>query len=539
MAVCCASCGFSGAAAVVAGAFSFEAAAKGNALKASRQKDASVLAHAMERRLNQIHGEIQLRLCNLQTVQRRYSQHESWCKSFDRLGWIKHINARRFSGLLALSNIFQISQSSKNSRASTYYAVLRSRNQTELLYCYECPKFEESGAVSMSTGNPVPVANMQGAAQPWTRTITIMIDGVNKDSHLERFQCQLKEIGGVFDVLIGPFMEGGIRGGYVTVDLHVKSDVTSVSLIRDIQALGGDLLILPYRLHSWLWRGHRISYAVAGCGRPIILVHGFGGNSGHFAKLIPYLVDHYRVYALDLLGFGASDKPVDANYGPELWAEIILEFSKEFAQEGAVLVGNSIGSLSALTAATMGGSGMFRGLVLLNCAGAMNRKGLTQDDPLIRIFSPIFAAVEYLLQRPWIATFLFDRFRRKENVRKILMEQAYKNKESVTDQLVDILHYPSTLPGAKDVFVKVFTGDPGPRPEALMKGISMPLLVLWGDSDRWTPVNGSVAEYFMKLAKERDNISVYALPDVGHCPHDDRPELAADYILPFLSSINW
>lgn len=51
-----------------------------------------------------------------------------------------------------------------------------------------------------------------------------------------------------------------------------------------------------------------------------------------------------------------------------------------------------------------------RGLVLLNCAGAMNRKGLIQDDPLIRLLSPIFSAIEYLLQRPRVADFIFDRY---------------------------------------------------------------------------------------------------------------------------------
>lgn len=51
-----------------------------------------------------------------------------------------------------------------------------------------------------------------------------------------------------------------------------------------------------------------------------------------------------------------------------------------------------------------------RGLVLLNCAGAMNRKGLTQDGALLKIMSPIFAVVEYFLQRPKIASFLFDKF---------------------------------------------------------------------------------------------------------------------------------
>ena len=57
-----------------------------------------------------------------------------------------------------------------------------------------------------------------------------------------------------------------------------------------------------------------------------------GGNSGHFARLIPYLADNYRVYAIDLLGFGASDKPHDVKYGPELWAELLCgNFLQKYA----------------------------------------------------------------------------------------------------------------------------------------------------------------------------------------------------------------
>jgi pimeloyl-ACP methyl ester carboxylesterase len=74
-------------------------------------------------------------------------------------------------------------------------------------------------------------------------------------------------------------------------------------------------------------RGNKINYAVAGCGKPLILIHGFGGNAGHFARLIPYLAENHRVYAIDLLGFGASDKPANVEYGPELWADLVCGVS--------------------------------------------------------------------------------------------------------------------------------------------------------------------------------------------------------------------
>lgn len=50
-----------------------------------------------------------------------------------------------------------------------------------------------------------------------------------------------------------------------------------------------------------------------------------------------------------------------------------------------------------------------RGVVLLNCAGAMNRKGLAQDGLALRLVAPIFIVVEYLLQQPKVANFLFNK----------------------------------------------------------------------------------------------------------------------------------
>ena len=57
--------------------------------------------------------------------------------------------------------------------------------------------------------------------------------------------------------------------------------------------------------------------------------------------------DLLQVYAIDLLGFGASDKP-PLTYSTELWRDQLLDFLREFTDAPAVLIGNSIGSLISL-----------------------------------------------------------------------------------------------------------------------------------------------------------------------------------------------
>ena len=103
------------------------------------------------------------------------------------------------------------------------------------------------------------------------------------------------------------------------------------------------------------------------------MVHGFGASSGHWRKNVPFLAQTHKVFAIDLLGFGRSDKPLIA-YSIDLWRDLVLDFVAEFAEQPAVLVGNSIGSLTCLAASAADTAGRISGLVLINCAGGMNNK---------------------------------------------------------------------------------------------------------------------------------------------------------------------
>jgi len=70
------------------------------------------------------------------------------------------------------------------------------------------------------------------------------------------------------------------------------------------------ILGLETQAKIWHWRGFKITYQSAGeTGPAIVLVHGFGASWGHWRKNIPVLGEKCRCFALDLIGFGGSDKP--------------------------------------------------------------------------------------------------------------------------------------------------------------------------------------------------------------------------------------
>ena len=275
----------------------------------------------------------------------------------------------------------------------------------------------------------------------------------------------------------------------------------------------------------WNWQGNNIYYTVAGSGKPIILLHGFGASIGHWRKNIPALAaGGYQVFALDLLGFGASDK-APAAYSMELWQELVVDFCREKVQEPAVFVGNSIGALLSLML-VVNYPEMASGGVLLNCAGGLNHRPEELRFPLRQIMG-FFTK---LVASPAVGPFLFDRIRQKHRLRNTL-RQVYGNKEAITPELIEMIYEPTNHPGAQEVFATILTAPPGPQPSELLPKVQRPLLVIWGEDDPWTPVAG--AGIFQEFAS-KINLQFTTIPKTGHCPHDERPEEVNRLILSWL-----
>ena len=284
----------------------------------------------------------------------------------------------------------------------------------------------------------------------------------------------------------------------------------------------------PLEKQTWEWRGHQIQYTSVGTGHPLVLIHGFGASIGHWRKNIPVLAAAgYQVFALDLLGFGSSAKPA-IDYTLDLWVEMIRDFWLAKIQQPAVFVGNSIGGLICLMILAEHPE-IAAGGVLLNSAGGLNHRPDELSLPL-RVVMGSFAK---LVSSKAIGSWLFNRVRQKARIRGSL-KQVYKNSEAITDELVDLLHLPSCDPGAQAVFASVLTAPAGPRPAELLPRIQAPLLVLWGEADPWTPIAGS--QIYQKLTETQD-VQFVGIPDTGHCPHDERPEIVNPLILNWLKTI--
>jgi pimeloyl-ACP methyl ester carboxylesterase len=296
--------------------------------------------------------------------------------------------------------------------------------------------------------------------------------------------------------------------------------------------------------HTYRWasrqtgREHAIRYATAGCGEPVLLCHGFGGNIDYWrAAMPPIAAEGFKVYAIDYLGFGCSDKPADASYSIELWTELTRDFMREFIQRPCALVGNSLGSLIALNTAATDDAGAVKALALLNCAGGMNSKFVVTESERAAwqraLLGLLFGLIDYVLLTPALRDRAFRAYSSEANVRKIL-ESVYVDKARVDDELVRAILGPAADPAAAEVFARVLTGDPGTSPFEMVDSVRAPILAVWGDRDTFTPLDGPTGRLFTRLALERPDSAAMRVVEAGHAPHDDNPQAVINVLLPFL-----
>lgn len=281
---------------------------------------------------------------------------------------------------------------------------------------------------------------------------------------------------------------------------------------------------------TWRWQGYQLPYRVQGEGVPLVLIHGFGAAIGHWRNNQEVLAAAgYRVFAVDLLGFGAADKP-DRPYSLDLWTDQLLAFWRENIGEPAVFVGNSIGALLSLMLVTRHPE-IARGGVLINCAGGLNHR----PEELPWLLRGVMGLFTQVVASPGFGPFIFDRIRRPEQIRRTL-RQVYHDHRAVTDELVELIATPACDPGARQVFAAILTAPPGPKPEELLADLQRPLLVLWGDRDPWTPIAGS--QIYQDLAEAGDRgVTFQAIGDAGHCPHDEQPDTVNRAILAWLETL--
>lgn len=165
-------------------------------------------------------------------------------------------------------------------------------------------------------------------------------------------------------------------------------------------------------------------------------------------------------------------------------------------------------------------------VILIDCAQrALDDKRLTEQPPLRRWGRP---ALKACIRQRWLTNALFNALAKPGVIRRVLL-QAYPSGNNVNDELVNLLLQPALAPGASEAFrgfINLFKDRLAPD---LLENIHTPVAMLWGEQDPWEPV--SVAAQWQQLDMVK---SLDILPGLGHCPHDEDPELINSHLVKLL-----
>ncbi|KAJ4913883.1 alpha/beta-Hydrolases superfamily protein [Raphanus sativus] len=325
-----------------------------------------------------------------------------------------------------------------------------------------------------------------------------------------------------------------VRGGIVASGVSVMGTPPSPPSAASQPIQGGERLAFkPEGYNFWEWRGHKIHYVVQGEGLPLVLIHGFGASVFHWRYNIPELAKKYKVYALDLLGFGWSDKAL-IEYDAMVWTDQVIDFIKEIVKEPSVVVGNSLGGFTALSVA-VGLPEQVTGVALLNSAGQFaseSRKQEEAEEPSA-LTKFIVKPLKEIFQRV-VLGFLFWQAKQPSRIESVL-KSVYINAANVDDYLVESISKPATDPNAGEVYYRLMTrfltNQSRYTLDSVLSKMTCPLLLLWGDLDPW--VGPAKAE---KIKAFYSNSSLVHL-QAGHCPHDEVPEAVNVALLDWLSNV--
>lgn len=256
--------------------------------------------------------------------------------------------------------------------------------------------------------------------------------------------------------------------------------------------------------------GHKIYYTQEGSGEHVLLLHGIGASHYVWRFLTPKLAEKNLVTAVDLLGFGLSDKPAGFKYDLDSQCDTILELLKTLDIKKTTIIGSSMGGTIALRLAQIAPE-LFTKVIVLSPAA----------DPRITFFD--LNRISFL--SPVVKPLVTERFVKQ------IMKRVYSDQKNISDETIRIYTEPfASGDGAVDSFVKSFSLLRDPRVFEQLEGIKNPVLILWGKKDRIIS-----SKFAQKIQKKIPNSTLEIHPTAGHHVQEDDPDWALSKIFSFLN----
>lgn len=249
------------------------------------------------------------------------------------------------------------------------------------------------------------------------------------------------------------------------------------------------------------------SYVHQGQGEPILLLHGFDSSVLEFRSLIPLLAAHNETWAVDLLGFGFTERIPNILYNPETIKTHLYYFWKTLINQPVMLLGASMGGATAIDF-TLSYPEAVKQLVLINSVG------FSGDFPIGKF---LFPPLDYLAVEYW----------RQRKLQALYLGETFGNLKSGDIEAIRCALLHSEMPNWHEAMIS-FTKSGGYGELAnKIHQIDKPTLILWGEADD-TFDKGDAVKFNRAIAR-----SQLIWLNCGHVPQLEQPQVTASHILAF------
>jgi len=256
---------------------------------------------------------------------------------------------------------------------------------------------------------------------------------------------------------------------------------------------------------------------------PVLLIHGLGDEADTWRHLILSLAEQFRVIALDLPGFGRSEKP-NRSYDPLFFQKIILELIDILEIKCVTLVGHSLGAIISHS-------------IGLEYPERLNRLVLVDGSLVIRKQKVDLVTMLFLI--PGLGEWLYGRFRKDPQAAYNSLRPYYAHLEELPESEREFLYQRVNervwSDGQKRAFFSTFRnlvrwipGQQRDLPTRLAK-LEVPTLVLWGEEDRINTLeNGRI------LVTIQPSARIVVVPGAGHNLQQEKPKVVLEAMHRFL-----
>jgi pimeloyl-ACP methyl ester carboxylesterase len=274
----------------------------------------------------------------------------------------------------------------------------------------------------------------------------------------------------------------------LTTTLTVGGTLGALALINKItQEVAGELdTVLTGEERRYPWKYGDIFYEVKGAhnAKPLVLIHGFGpgASSYEWRRNIDALSTQFRVFALDLLGFGLSDHP-SIDYDAETYIDLLSDFLKEVVGTSAIVVAHGATNAHVIAAAYRRPQ-CFERLVLISPPPAI------LEEAYPGIFETV---VKRLLRLPIVGQFIYNLLTSRQAIRRFYDKEGYHNPGLITDELVEYIYTSAHQPGSRFATAALFGKSLHLGVYEPLARLQVPVVAVWGRESLEVSDEASVA----------------------------------------------